>query len=215
MDTQNTDLNTSKPRKIPVQLGRTPDLGLPNDPVTPPPPLLQTSSDVDVPTLGGGRLATFESTPAQIACTALGAGFVIVGLLGFVAPNLLGMHLMPVHNWVHLISGAISLWFGLKGSPKAAFNFAVIFGSFYGLLGISGFVFGFEGVPMMMSGSSMMVGPETDRFLLPLISGRFELGTSDHIVHIILGSLFLLGALRAHITQEKYVSRNVRPIRQN
>ena len=39
---------------------------------------------------------------------------VVAGLIGLVAPGLIGMHPSVTHNLVHLVSGAISLFFGLK-----------------------------------------------------------------------------------------------------
>ena len=48
---------------------------------------------------------------AKTVCKLLGAVFVIVGVAGFIAPTLLGAHLSPVHNLVHLVSGAIALYF--------------------------------------------------------------------------------------------------------
>ena len=53
---------------------------------------------------------------AKTIATILGIGFLLVGILGFVAPGILGMHLSPAHNVVHLVTGAVSLFLGLKGS---------------------------------------------------------------------------------------------------
>jgi hypothetical protein len=57
---------------------------------------------------------------AKTVCKLLGVVFVIVGVAGFVAPTLLGAHLTPAHNLVHLVSGAIALYFGFAGSYGAA-----------------------------------------------------------------------------------------------
>ena len=52
---------------------------------------------------------------AKLVCKLLGVVFVLVGVAGFVAPGFLGTHLSLAHNAVHLISGAIALYFGFAG----------------------------------------------------------------------------------------------------
>jgi len=39
---------------------------------------------------------------------------VVAALIGLVAPGLIAMHPSVVHNLVHLVSGAMALFFGLK-----------------------------------------------------------------------------------------------------
>ncbi len=46
----------------------------------------------------------------------MGAAFILIGLVGFVSDNFAGTHLTLTHNLIHLVSGAASLYFGLKGS---------------------------------------------------------------------------------------------------
>jgi hypothetical protein len=129
---------------------------------------------------------------ANKIATILGVGFLLVGIAGFVAPSLLGMHLSMTHNVIHLASGAVSLWFGLKGTPSAARSFCIAFGAFYGLLGVAGFLFGTSATPTVP-------GP-ADARLLRVIPGAFEPGTSDHIVHILLGAIYLFGGLASRRT---------------
>ena len=124
---------------------------------------------------------------ANRIATILGIGFLLVGILGFVAPGVLGMHLSVAHDIVHLVSGAAALWIGLKGSPSAAKTFCVVFGAVYLLLGVAGFVAGSPGDPGVP-------GPHDAR-LLKVIPGQLELGTMDHAVHILLGAIFLIGGL--------------------
>lgn len=109
--------------------------------------------------------------------TFLGAAFLLVGLLGFAAPNLMGMHLSVAHNLIHLVSGALALYFGLKGTAAAARTFCTIFGVIYALLGVVGFVAGGAGQ------------------MWTLVPGELVLGPMDHFVHLILGAVFLLGGL--------------------
>lgn len=124
---------------------------------------------------------------ANRIATILGAGFLLVGILGFVMPSVLGMHLSPAHNVVHLVTGAVSLWLGLKGSVSAAKTFCIVFGAVYVLLGIAGFAAGIEADPGVP-------GPHDAR-LLKIIPGTLEFGTMDHAVHILLGAIYLIGGL--------------------
>jgi hypothetical protein len=126
-------------------------------------------------------------TVTQKVCIVLGIFFVIAGLGGIVMPGMLGMHLSLLHNIVHLASGALALWCGYSDDSKKAYMFSVAFGSVYSLLGIAGFVFGSPGYP----GVGHM---EADENLLRVIPNAFELGTADHVVHILAGAAFLVGA---------------------
>ena len=114
---------------------------------------------------------------AKTIATLLGVVFILVGLLGFAMPGLLGAHLTPAHNVVHLVSGAVALYLGLKGSLSAARMFCLVFGAVYLLLGVVGFAVG--------SGEDRMFD----------LAGILHLGTVDHIIHILLGAIFLIGGL--------------------
>src|SRR5205809_7321689 len=111
---------------------------------------------------------------AKTVATLVGVVFIAVGIVGFFSPNLLGAHLGKAHNGIHLVSGALSLYFGTKGSVGSARQFCIIFGLVYGLLGVVGF----------------LVGTGPDHMLeLP----KLMLGTRDHIIHIAIGVLYLIG----------------------
>jgi len=113
---------------------------------------------------------------AKTVCKVLGVVFLLVGLAGFVNQELLGAHLTPAHNVIHLVSGAIALYFGLKGSLAGAKGFALVFGVVYLALGILGMALG--------TGSEhlWMIGP-------------LHLGQADHGIHLLLGVVFLAGGL--------------------
>src|SRR6266540_4659175 len=102
-----------------------------------------------------------------------GAFLVGVGLLGFAVPGFMGLHLSALHNVAFLLSGAMAIYFGLKATPAAARTFCVVFGAVYGLLGLAGFVAGGLG------------------HAVTIIPGALVLGTMDHLVHLILGAIFL------------------------
>src|SRR5688572_10669819 len=103
----------------------------------------------------------------------VGALLILVGTLGFGVQSLLGMHLGPVHNVIHLASGALALYFGLKGTLSAARIFCLAFGGVYALLGLIG-----------LSASDASGN-------WALIPHQLVLGTVDHFVHVALGGLLL------------------------
>lgn len=113
---------------------------------------------------------------AKTICKILGVVFLLVGVAGFAAPGLLGAHLTPPHNVVHIVSGVIALYFGFAASLSGAKAFCLVFGIVYLALGILGLALGAPPERMWM------VGP-------------LHLGTSDHAIHILLGVLFLAGGL--------------------
>ena len=113
---------------------------------------------------------------AKTVCKILGVVFLLVGLIGFVAPNLLGAHLTPVHNVVHIVSGAIALYFGFAGTLSGAKAFSLVFGVVYLALGILG----------------MALGTAPDRMWMV---GPLHLGQADHGIHVLLGVIFLAGGL--------------------
>ncbi len=115
---------------------------------------------------------------AKRIATLLGAVFILVGIVGFFSHDLLGAHLSTIHNVIHLVSGALALYFGLKATLAQAKLFCLIFGIVYGLLGVVGYLVG---------------DPDNDR-MFKVFEG-LSLGRMDHIIHILLGVLFLVGAL--------------------
>jgi hypothetical protein len=113
---------------------------------------------------------------AKTIAMIMGVIFILVGLVGFVSHNFLGTHLTTSHNLIHLISGAVSLYLGLKGSLSAARLFCFVFGAVYLLLGVVGF----------------LLGAGDDR-MFTVIPDSLMLGTMDHIVHILIGAIYLIG----------------------
>jgi uncharacterized membrane protein HdeD (DUF308 family) len=115
---------------------------------------------------------------AKTVCKILGVVLLLVGICGFFAPHLLGAHLNPPHNLVHIVSGIIAIYFGFSGSLSAAKNFCLIFGIVYLALGVLGqFVLGDPAMDRMWH-----VGP-------------LDLAKVDHLIHILLGLVFLAGGL--------------------
>src|SRR6266498_3079025 len=120
----------------------------------------------------------------------MGTIFVVVGIAGFVSPGLGGTHLSMAHNVIHLVSGALALWFGLKGTLNSARIFSWVFGIVYGLLGIAGLAFGHPG-------TSAMPDMPSDSKMLAVIPNVLELGRNDHVLHVILAIVFIAAAILA------------------
>jgi uncharacterized membrane protein HdeD (DUF308 family) len=135
---------------------------------------------MDEPGIKGGFMT-------KAICKVLGVVFLIVGLLGFVSPHLLGMHLSVAHNIIHLISAALALYFGFVASPSAARAFSLIFGAIYLLIGALGFI-----TPGIVS--ALLRAHETP--------GRVYSLAADNIVHLLLGAIFLIAGMAraAHVT---------------
>ena len=128
---------------------------------------------------------------ARTICKVLGALFILVGIVGFLAPGLGGFHLSLPHNIIHLVSGAIALYLGLKGTLASARLFCIVFGIVYLLLGIAGYLAGKDmqhTIPGLTHGG-------TDSNLLQVIPSSLELASMDHGLHILLGLVFLVGGL--------------------
>src|SRR5687767_15760246 len=113
---------------------------------------------------------------AKTICKVLGVVFLLVGVAGFAAPNLLNAHLTPPHNVVHILSGAVALYFGFAGTLSGAKLFALVFGVVYLGLGVLG----------------LGMGTGADRMWM---LGPLHFGQADHGIHILLGVIFLAGGL--------------------
>jgi hypothetical protein len=130
---------------------------------------------------------------AKTIAVIMGAIFIVMGLTGFAFNNLLGAHLTPMHNIIHLVSGAASLYFGLKGSRFAAKTFCLVFGISYLGLGVIGYWLGYNHMATTLPGTYADNGYNQNMFRA--ISGVFELGTMDHIIHLVIGSVYIIAAV--------------------
>ena len=108
---------------------------------------------------------------AKTVANLVGVVFILVGIVGFLKHDLLGAHLGTVHNVVHLVSGALSLYFASRGLAQARM-FCLVFGAVYGLLGVVGLIKGTLDLP-----------------------GGLMLGQMDHYIHIAIAVLYLVGGL--------------------
>lgn len=113
---------------------------------------------------------------AKTVCKILGVVLLLVGVCGFAMPELLGAHLSPVHNGVHIVSGIIALYFGFAGTYSGAKTFALVFGVVYLALGVLG----------------LALGVGEDRMW---VLGPLHFGKVDHGIHVLIGIIFLAGGL--------------------
>jgi uncharacterized protein DUF4383 len=122
---------------------------------------------------------------AKTLCKVAGFIFIIVGLAGFALPNLLGFHLTPIHNIIHILTGAVALYMGFPASYGAAKSFCVLFGIVYLLLGVLGFV-----APDTVA---TVIGHPT-----PVPAGALM---PDNVFHAVVGIVFLaVGAMKPPAT---------------
>ncbi len=78
----------------------------------------------------------------KTVCKVVGLILLLLGVAGFAAPTLLGLHLNPAHNVVHIVSGVLALYFGFAGSLSGARGFCLVFGVIYLALGLFGLLVG-------------------------------------------------------------------------
>jgi hypothetical protein len=110
----------------------------------------------------------------------MGVVLVLVGILGFANPRLLGMHLTPMHDVIHLVSGTVAVYLGINGSRSSVRSFCLVFGGMYLSLAVLGMVA--PDVVSAMIGHDAHVNPHA---LMP-----------DNVVHFFLGGMFLAAGLK-------------------
>jgi Domain of unknown function (DUF4383) len=118
---------------------------------------------------------------AKTVSKIIGVALLLVGIVGFFASDLLGLHLTPIHNVVHLATALVALYFGFAGSIRATHSFFQVFGVVYLLVALLGFIAPTVVVSLLM-GHNMSEAPSL---------------IMDNIVHLLLGIVFMVvGLLR-------------------
>ncbi|MEO8349556.1 MAG: DUF4383 domain-containing protein [Acidobacteriota bacterium] len=118
---------------------------------------------------------------AKTLCKVGGLIFLIVGLVGFATPNLMGFHLTLIHNVIHIVTGLIALYLGFAGSYAGAKTFCLVFGVVYLLIAIIGFM-----APGTLASILGHAGPMSSADFMP-----------DNVFHLIVGIVFLaVGMMR-------------------
>jgi hypothetical protein len=103
---------------------------------------------------------------------ALGVALLGVGFAGFAWPHLLGMHLTPAHNGIHIASGLLAFYIGSARGGAGARTFLLVFAFIYALLGVAGLL-----APGLVARVIGHDGPLTAQALM-----------ADNLVHIALGA---------------------------
>ena len=140
---------------------------------------------------------------AKTIATILGIGFILAGLLGIIMPGVLGLHTSMAHNLIHMNYGAAALYIGLRGTLRAARMFCLAFGAVYLLLGVVGFIVG-----SAQTASAGMPGMSPDSRLWKFVPGSVEFGMPDHILHILLGLILVIGGLLTKADVDRAVDRD-------
>jgi hypothetical protein len=122
---------------------------------------------------------------AKTGAKIIGAVLFLLGLLGFLAPNFMGLHLNALHNYLNILIGSTALYFGFTAPPAAARLYCLVIGFIFGVFGALGFLLGSTGT------SLLHIGAGTDEaLLLRVLPGTLEFGVVDHILHILLSAFF-------------------------
>ena len=126
-----------------------------------------------------------------LLCDVVGMLLITTGVLGFINPDFLGLHLTPIHNALHLATGVLSSYLGFATQPGPARTFSNLFGVAYLGLGIVGFV-----------------APDAVARVLGHVEG---LGAGalapDTLIHLFLGTLFLAAGLPEKVNTENGATR--------
>jgi hypothetical protein len=130
----------------------------------------------------------------------MGVAFILIGLVGFVSDNFAGTHLTLAHNLIHLVSGAASLYLGLKGSISAAKIFGFAFGTVYLLLGVGGYWLGMHSATTLPASTA----EGYNEHMFRVIPGVLELCSMDHLLHIIIGLVFIIAAALTRANLVRY-----------
>lgn len=125
----------------------------------------------------------------QVISLFVGAALFILGACGLLYPAFAGLHLGVLHSLIISVAGATLFYHGgWKDNSFYAFISCFFFGSFFGLLGLIGFILGEPGVPS--------IGYiRADPHLFVLIKGVAEYGRLDHIMNALIGIILMGGAL--------------------
>jgi len=132
------------------------------------------------------RRNTGYASAARWFARIIGITLVLVGIWGFFTRDPLGINfeLTTLHNWVHILTGAIALYFGFAPVAEVTVaNFAKVFGAIYLLLGVVGF------------------------FVHTLLNGALVLTLADDILHVLIGIAGLATGFMTAPRGDEYAAR--------
>lgn len=76
---------------------------------------------------------------SKVYAKVVGIVLLLVGAVGFLQKDLMGMDLSKRHNAVHLLTGGILVALGFGSNESLTKNVVMIFGAVYAILGVWGF----------------------------------------------------------------------------
>lgn len=77
----------------------------------------------------------------RTTCKISGIVLLSMGAIGFLIPDLLGLHLSSIHNIIFISTGALAIYFGFLHSRRTNRTFSTIAAFVYLLLGLAGILF--------------------------------------------------------------------------
>jgi hypothetical protein len=132
---------------------------------------------------------------------SMGLLLLLLTIVGVLRSDFMGLHLSLLHNTIHLMTGLVALWGGLANS-KRGFYVGVGLGAFYAMMGLMGMFLGSPGYPSVGA-------QQGDQNLFKVLPNLLELGTIDHLFHLLFSAVFLFTVLMHR--KERFESQKLLP----
>jgi hypothetical protein len=126
----------------------------------------------------------------KILLEILGTMLVVLGVAGFVSPEIGGVNLTLSHNLLLIAAGVVALACGLEAPDSAARIWSWALATLFGLLGVAGFLLGEPG--------TVADSPRFERYAWELLDDELEFGGSDHLLHLVVSAAFAVVAWICH-----------------
>jgi len=154
-----------------------------------------------------------EEEVMNLIANILGVILVLTGLIGFFSHDFMRMDLNPAHDILLIILGAISLYFGIKGTRFQARNMCRVLGVLFAILGV---ITLFAGTGVATAGNVNIPAAH----VLKLVPGHLEYTTADGVRDLIVGIIGLIAGflprrqeveleMKAREAQENLTGRRV------
>jgi hypothetical protein len=125
---------------------------------------------------------------ATITSKVIGVLYVLLGAAGFA----LGDNADLYHNLLHLATGVVGVYVGFFGSTASTRRYCLAFGAGYLALGSLGFA----------------VGDPSASYATDV--GLFSVSTPDHVHHLLLGMMLLVGGTLTTVGFRPWRARSIR-----
>jgi len=125
----------------------------------------------------------------------LGAVLCLTAIIGFFNHAFMGFDLSPMHDVMLLLIGAVSLYFGIRGTEFQARYTCRTLGVLFGLLGL---ITLFAGPGTATAGDVSI----TAKHVMKLIPGHLEYTTADGVRNLVVG---IVGLIAGFFPREKEI----------